>query len=273
MIDLEENEVWEKIEEFPMYEVSNMGRIKSYVFNKSGTIVYAKIRGQNKSRKIGYCGYWFYEFRTFGDKNRVMKKIDIHRLVAKYFVDNPNEEEYNIVDHINGNTLDCRSENLRWTNIIENNKNTVKFRGNENEGYDFAKVFERISVTKKTFEQFCLVKNVNPNDFRVMLDIEKVGYLFVKESYYFYNKNTSDKGVLFEDIDCLRDEFLRLKLLCKTSTGTFKSICNRYGLNKEDYKRTEVYRNKNLIRYIYEKNINCGREICLRYIKSRISRI
>ena len=51
----------------------------------------------------------------------------IHRLVATAFI--PNPENKRCVDHINGDKLDNRLENLRWSTYVENGRNSKKRSG------------------------------------------------------------------------------------------------------------------------------------------------
>ena len=69
-------------------------------------------------------------------KNKKQKHLNIHRLIAIYFIDNPNN--YQIVDHINRNPKDNRIGNLRWITHSGNMRNK-KNRGEYLKGVTFDK--------------------------------------------------------------------------------------------------------------------------------------
>lgn len=103
-----EKEVWKPIEGYEGYEVSNLGRVKSLSYNKTGKPRLLK----GHINKDGYCS-----IHLSRESNR--KYIGRSRLVAEAFI--PNPEGKPCVDHINANRTDDRADNLRWCTVKENN--------------------------------------------------------------------------------------------------------------------------------------------------------
>ena len=103
--------------------------------------------------KIGYIHHRLYlkdEKRTKrryrNDREEVRhtpKEVErpFHRLVAQAFIPNDDPENRTVVDHINGNRVDFRVDNLRWVTPTENAKGIV---GHRKEGYA-DRVYEKIS--------------------------------------------------------------------------------------------------------------------------------
>ena len=97
----------------------------------------------------------------------VIHKYLKHRLIAKQFIENPDDLDY--VDHINRNKLDNRVENLRWCSASDNNKNKSSTCGVKYEFFDDIDD-EAVVVTDYGTHRF-----------------ENYYYVPEEDSFYFYN--------------------------------------------------------------------------------------
>lgn len=110
-------EVWKDIEGFEgYYQVSNLGRVKSLdrvVQFKDGRsrLFKGTILSQGHHKDTGYMTI------NLSKESKLYPK-DVHRLVAKAFVLNP--DNLPCVDHINCIKTDNRSDNLRWCTHEQN---------------------------------------------------------------------------------------------------------------------------------------------------------
>ena len=103
-----ENEIWKEInienEDTSGYYISSLGRFK----NKKGIIM--------KHYKPHHSGYIYLRVN--------IKKYALHRIVALTFIENPENKQF--VNHIDGNKLNNKLDNLEWVTCSENNLHAHK---------------------------------------------------------------------------------------------------------------------------------------------------
>ena len=106
-----EAEIWKEIEGYGgLYLVSSLGRVKSFKgCNKVGRILRGSLDGG---------GYLMVKLYLDGKH----KTVKIHRLVCEAFCVRE-QSHFNTCDHIDGDILNNRCENLRWTTPKGNQNN------------------------------------------------------------------------------------------------------------------------------------------------------
>lgn len=111
-------EEWKTIKDFPNYQVSNMGRIRSIDrIDSRGYYQKGKLLRPYKRLKDGYLKINLY------NKNTIHTKY-VHRIVLETFKCNTiNNME---CCHNNGNRSDNKIKNLRWGTHKENSLDVIK---------------------------------------------------------------------------------------------------------------------------------------------------
>jgi|SRR5574343_247285 hypothetical protein len=132
-----ETEIFKTIEEFPNYMVSNFGNVRG---NYSGIILkpYYNEKG--------------YSMVTLCKPKQAQANRFIHRLVAKTFIENPNN--YDQVNHIDGNKSNNCISNLEWCNYTQNKLHAV----NVLNAFKFLK--NKPIARKLTVEQVIKIKQI-----------------------------------------------------------------------------------------------------------------
>lgn len=104
------NEKWLDIAEYEgLYQISSLGRVKSLRNNK---ILKPSLTTKKEYLGVSLC------------KDGKVKRFVIHRLVAKMFIDNPNN--YCCVNHKDQNKTNNCVENLEWCTASYNVKYSKK---------------------------------------------------------------------------------------------------------------------------------------------------
>ena len=116
--DLDDEELFKRIDGYDNYLVSNFGNVKNSKTNRILKLI-------NDSG--GYKVISLYQ-------NKKLKIFKVHRLVGKAFLENPDNKP--VIDHIDNNPSNNNVKNLRWCSQKDNlanqgkrSKNTTGFKG------------------------------------------------------------------------------------------------------------------------------------------------
>ena len=124
-------EIWKRIEEFDNYEVSNYGRVRRVrcciVYGNGIVTNYKEKILKQEVNRVNYLRVTF-------SQNNIQKRFQVHRLVAKYFIENP--ENKPCVNHIDGNGMNNNISNLelslKWLNEIKKSRDDKILREKPN---------------------------------------------------------------------------------------------------------------------------------------------
>jgi hypothetical protein len=101
------NEEYKTIEDFPDYEISNFGNVKSIKGSKNNLLKQEVIKRDHTNYR-----------RVTLSKNGITQRFQVHRLVAIHFIENIENKPF--VNHIDNNGENNNMRNLEWATSSEN---------------------------------------------------------------------------------------------------------------------------------------------------------
>ena len=118
------NEAWKTIPDYPFYEVSSLGNVRSYI-SRGGKHKSKAKKDTPTLKQLSVSNKYLFTSLTPIPGSRDSKRINVHRLVLEAF--NPVEKmECLQVRHLNGNSFDNRLTNLDWGSDSDNKEDNIK---------------------------------------------------------------------------------------------------------------------------------------------------
>lgn len=142
-------EIWKDIKGYEgKYQISNTGKVKSLHYKKS-TAVNERILKQRAYKRRNERMYYYVVL----SKDNIQHTFYVHRMVAEYFVPNPQVKPY--VNHKDGNKHNNNACNLEWVTPLENNLHAYHvLKKHPMKGYKYDR-----NKTSRKVEQWYLAEN------------------------------------------------------------------------------------------------------------------
>lgn len=190
-------EIWKDIIDFPNYQISNLGRVKSKerIVN---ALYNSKKRNRERILKL-FTNNRGYKVVTLYNHNGKSNPIFVHRLVAKSFINNPNK--HNIINHINADKGDNRVDNLEWCTQSHNIKEAYRL-GNAKPQLTNLGKFGKNNKKAQKIKQIDIETNEVINYFYGTLEAERItGVNFRNIHLCLKNKIKSAGGYKWEKVE------------------------------------------------------------------------
>lgn len=116
-------EVWKDIRGYNgLFQISNLGNVKRkqktyFCGNNTKRVLEERLIIGEQVKGYRRVALW---------NNKKYKRVFVHRLVAQAFIPNPDDKPE--IDHIDGNPLNNKVDNLRWCNHTENLNNPITLK-------------------------------------------------------------------------------------------------------------------------------------------------
>lgn len=116
-------EQWKDIQGYDgLFQISNLGNVKRkqktyFCGNNTKRVLEERLIIGEQVKGYRRVALW---------NNKKYKRVFVHRLVAQAFIPNPDDKPE--IDHVDGNPLNNKVDNLRWCNHTENLNNPITLK-------------------------------------------------------------------------------------------------------------------------------------------------
>lgn len=162
------NEKWRVIAEYPVYAVSDLGRVKRVLPDPRGRIRNVCLKGTITPNGYVQVGLW---------RDGVQRVAMVHRLVCRAF-HGPAPSGRPLAAHGDGDSLNNRASNLRWASHLEN-EHDKRLHGTVARG-------ERQGASKLTEADVIAIRNDTRSQRKIAAD-----YGVTQANIYFIIKRKS----------------------------------------------------------------------------------